>query len=112
METAVSVVRSVCVYNTAGAKILIFLFLNSLNLEFVGMMCKIAVSTLRIHCVDNVDFINVETVGTYRNHSELRIKMWPSSALQCMCIFNQELNITETKVCSYKEDYSYVSSGL
>jgi len=43
METAVSVVCTVYVYNTAGAKILIFLFLNSLNLEFVGMMCQIAV---------------------------------------------------------------------
>jgi len=47
METAVSVVRTAYVYNTAGAKILIFLFLNSLNLEFVEMMCKIAVVYLK-----------------------------------------------------------------
>jgi len=41
METAVSVVCTV--YNTGVAKILISLFLNPLNLKFVGMICKIAV---------------------------------------------------------------------
>lgn len=43
MGTAGSVVRTVYVYNTGVAKILISLFLNPLNLKFVGMMCKIAV---------------------------------------------------------------------
>lgn len=53
METVVCVVRTVyvvqyvCYSICAGAKILIFLFLNSLNLEFVEMMCKIAVVYLK-----------------------------------------------------------------